>query len=68
MNNLNCSPYFASYYPNGGNTYHSVESPRFVDHYGVFVKCPFCGHRQDIQKLGANCNKCGGDLLHENVR
>lgn len=61
-------PYFTQYFPNGGNTYNPTQSSRFIDNYEVFLKCPFCGNRQEIQKNGANCGKCGGDVLHENVR
>lgn len=31
-------------------------------------KCPFCGSRQNVDRDGANCLHCGGDVLHPYVR
>ena len=54
------------YLLDGGLTYLSnypPQSTRITWH-----KCPFCGNRQNIDDKGANCIKCGGDVLHEGVR
>lgn len=59
--------YFTGYQPDKPNEPNS--SPYFIKDYGALpIKCPFCGYRQDIWKHGANCNKCNGDVLNENVR
>ena len=45
--------------------------PQFSMQYTAFdvqfLKCPFCGTRQDVQAHGANCLECHGDMLHEHV-
>jgi hypothetical protein len=57
------------YYPNGGNTYYP-DSGAYVPQYAkqVWYKCPFCGHRQNIDKDGAHCKACCGDVMIEGVR
>jgi hypothetical protein len=47
---------------NGGAAarYHMISGQRWA-------KCPFCGYRQNIEKDGGNCIRCGGDLFERNV-
>lgn len=34
----------------------------------TWYKCPFCGHRQNIDKDGAHCKTCLGDIMDTNVK
>lgn len=69
----------SAYWPNGGTTTrpHGISGVVSVNHTAsrelryeppiTWSKCPFCGNRQNLEQHGANCVKCGGDVLHEGV-
>ena len=68
-----------AYQPNGGNTYNGLLRSGIIADSGggyrppmyarqTWYKCPFCGHRQNIDNDGGECKKCNGDLMHEGVK